>query len=203
MRGRLPSYTPSGRGSRYCSSAMLGSGSLGIGENEKWPPDAERKKSPDARPGLRRELEMSNEGIIWTDLSLFPSKAVAKNGISIGLRSGVALGGSRWCSDSSGFGNYYFVTIASCSLVHFGSCTGMDIGRQASISPSFASVLERSEGCDRIALILQGGGALGAYQAGVYQALHEGCIEPDWVTGDRSGGSIPRSLPETVRNSGW
>ena len=30
---------------------------------------------------------------------------------------------------------------------------------------------------------MQGGGALGAYQAGVYQALHEAGIEPDWVTG--------------------
>lgn len=41
----------------------------------------------------------------------------------------------------------------------------------------------RPEGCDRIALVLQGGGALGAYQAGVYQALHERGIEPDWVSG--------------------
>ena len=32
-------------------------------------------------------------------------------------------------------------------------------------------------------MVLQGGGALGAYQAGVYQALHEGGIEPDWVSG--------------------
>ncbi len=37
--------------------------------------------------------------------------------------------------------------------------------------------------CDQIALIFQGGGALGAYQAGVYEALHEANIEPDWVTG--------------------
>jgi NTE family protein len=41
----------------------------------------------------------------------------------------------------------------------------------------------RPERCDRIALVLQGGGALGAYQAGVYQALHEASIEPDWVSG--------------------
>jgi NTE family protein len=41
----------------------------------------------------------------------------------------------------------------------------------------------RPEHCDRIALVLQGGGALGAYQAGVYQALHEADIEPDWVAG--------------------
>src|SRR5882757_4953860 len=41
----------------------------------------------------------------------------------------------------------------------------------------------RPDGCDRIALVLQGGGALGAYQAGVYQALHEADIEPDWVSG--------------------
>ncbi len=32
-------------------------------------------------------------------------------------------------------------------------------------------------------LVLQGGGALGNYQAGVYQALHEAGIEPDWVIG--------------------
>jgi NTE family protein len=41
----------------------------------------------------------------------------------------------------------------------------------------------RPDGCERIALGLQGGGALGAYQAGVYQALHEADIEPDWVSG--------------------
>jgi NTE family protein len=36
-------------------------------------------------------------------------------------------------------------------------------------------------------LVLQGGGALGAYQAGVYQALHEAGIEPDWVIGTSIG----------------
>ena len=36
---------------------------------------------------------------------------------------------------------------------------------------------------ERIALLLQGGGALGAYQAGVYAALSEADLEPDWVTG--------------------
>ena len=41
----------------------------------------------------------------------------------------------------------------------------------------------RPQRCDRVALVLQGGGALGAYQAGVYQALHEARIEPDWVCG--------------------
>jgi NTE family protein len=41
----------------------------------------------------------------------------------------------------------------------------------------------RPERCDRIALVLQGGGALGAYQAGVYEALHEANIEPDYVSG--------------------
>ncbi len=32
---------------------------------------------------------------------------------------------------------------------------------------------------DQVALVLQGGGALGAYQAGVYEALHEAGLEPD------------------------
>ena len=34
-----------------------------------------------------------------------------------------------------------------------------------------------------IALLLQGGGALGAYQAGVYERLSEAGIEPTWVAG--------------------
>ena len=41
----------------------------------------------------------------------------------------------------------------------------------------------RPKDCDVIGLVLQGGGALGAYQAGVYQALHEAGLEPDWVAG--------------------
>ena len=45
----------------------------------------------------------------------------------------------------------------------------------------------------QIVLVLQGGGALGAYQAGVYQALHEAGIEPDWVIGT-SIGAINASL---------
>jgi NTE family protein len=36
---------------------------------------------------------------------------------------------------------------------------------------------------ERIALLLQGGGALGAYQAGVYQALAEANLHPDCVAG--------------------
>jgi NTE family protein len=39
----------------------------------------------------------------------------------------------------------------------------------------------------QVVLVLQGGGALGAYQAGVYQALHEADIEPDWVIGTSIG----------------
>src|SRR5262252_6044991 len=39
----------------------------------------------------------------------------------------------------------------------------------------------------QIVLVLQGGGALGAYQVGVYQAMHEAGIEPDWVIGTSIG----------------
>src|ERR1700755_3502430 len=34
-----------------------------------------------------------------------------------------------------------------------------------------------------VILALQGGGALGAFQVGAYQALHENKYEPDWATG--------------------
>jgi NTE family protein len=39
----------------------------------------------------------------------------------------------------------------------------------------------------RVALVLQGGGALGAYQAGVYQAMHEHRLAPDWIVGTSIG----------------
>jgi len=39
----------------------------------------------------------------------------------------------------------------------------------------------------QVVLVLQGGGALGAYQVGVYEAMHEAGIEPDWVIGTSIG----------------
>jgi NTE family protein len=59
---------------------------------------------------------------------------------------------------------------------------------------------EPTPGYGQIVLVLQGGGALGAYQAGVYQALHEAGIEPDWVIGTSIGavnaGLIAGNAPE-------
>ncbi len=49
--------------------------------------------------------------------------------------------------------------------------------------PDISASPWRPAGCTGISLVLQGGGALGAYQAGVYQALHEAGLEPDWVAG--------------------
>ena len=54
----------------------------------------------------------------------------------------------------------------------------------------------------RVALVLQGGGALGAYQAGVYQALHEHGMTPDWVVGTSIGAinaAIIAGNPREVR----
>ena len=41
---------------------------------------------------------------------------------------------------------------------------------------------------ERVALVLQGGGALGAYQAGVYQAIDEARIGVHWLCGTSIGG---------------
>src|SRR5262245_18997742 len=53
----------------------------------------------------------------------------------------------------------------------------------------------------QVVLVLQGGGALGAYQGGVYQALHEAGIEPDWIVGTSigaiNGGIIAGNEPTT------
>src|SRR5580704_8438672 len=58
-----------------------------------------------------------------------------------------------------------------------------------------------------IALLLQGGGALGAYQAGVYEALAEADLHPDWTAGISIGainaalvaGNPPESRVEKLR----
>jgi NTE family protein len=60
---------------------------------------------------------------------------------------------------------------------------------------------------ESIALLLQGGGALGAYQAGVYQALTEHRIEPTWIAGISIGainaaiiaGNAPEERVERLR----
>jgi len=60
--------------------------------------------------------------------------------------------------------------------------------------PSEIPNLQKSAAASgQIVLVLQGGGALGAYQAGVYQAMHEAGIEPDWIIGT-SIGAINASL---------
>src|SRR5215469_15463049 len=50
-----------------------------------------------------------------------------------------------------------------------------------------STVVEPPKFPGQIVLVFQGGGALGAYQGGVYQALHEAGIEPDWVIGTSIG----------------
>ena len=60
-------------------------------------------------------------------------------------------------------------------------------------SPMLADARRKPSSERQIVLVLQGGGALGAYQAGVYQALHEAGIEPDWIIGT-SIGAINASL---------
>ncbi len=60
---------------------------------------------------------------------------------------------------------------------------------------------------DCIALLLQGGGALGFYQAGVYEALAEANLHPDWVAGISIGainsaiiaGNAPAERVEKLR----
>ncbi|MFC6758478.1 hypothetical protein ACFQFQ_01500 [Sulfitobacter porphyrae] len=49
-----------------------------------------------------------------------------------------------------------------------------------------------SEIRENIVLVLQGGGALGAYQAGAYEALAAAGLGPDWVAAFRSARSTPR-----------
>jgi NTE family protein len=61
---------------------------------------------------------------------------------------------------------------------------------------------ERSLPFESVALVLQGGGALGAYQAGVYEALAEAGIHPNWIAGVSVGainGAIIAGNPPNSR----
>src|ERR1700687_3740453 len=61
---------------------------------------------------------------------------------------------------------------------------------------------------ESIALLLQGGGALGAYQAGVYEALAEAELHPDWIAGISIGaingaliaGNAPEARVDKLRS---
>jgi len=55
------------------------------------------------------------------------------------------------------------------------------------------ALAEEVKALGQTVLVLQGGGALGAYQVGVYEALHEAGVAPDWVIGT-SIGAINASL---------
>jgi len=56
--------------------------------------------------------------------------------------------------------------------------------RKPSASASPAQSARRYE---RVALVMQGGGALGAYQCGVYEAMHRAGIHPGWFAGTSIG----------------
>ena len=58
---------------------------------------------------------------------------------------------------------------------------------------SQSRTLDRASLPGQVVLVLQGGGALGSYQAGVYQALQQAGVEPDWIVGT-SIGAINASL---------
>jgi NTE family protein len=49
------------------------------------------------------------------------------------------------------------------------------------------SAAQRAQDYQQVALVLQGGGALGAYQCGVYEALHDAGIRPGWFAGTSIG----------------
>jgi NTE family protein len=55
---------------------------------------------------------------------------------------------------------------------------------------------------DERVLVLQGGGALGAYQAGMFEAPTQAQLEPDWIeTIAHGGGSAitnPLRLPDSI-----
>ena len=79
----------------------------------------------------------------------------------------------------------------------------MNLDQPTDVSAASTTIKEKGQ----FVLVFQGGGALGAYQAGVYQALHEAGIEPDWIIGTSIGainasiiaGNAPANRLERLR----
>lgn len=79
--------------------------------------------------------------------------------------------------------------------------------RRSKKTASAAKAAKASALPGQVVLVLQGGGALGAYQVGVYEAMHEAGIEPDWVIGTSIGainaaliaGNAPQNRMERLR----
>ncbi len=67
------------------------------------------------------------------------------------------------------------------------SASPEDRSEPTNSEPAAAKGPPISKSLGQIVLVLQGGGALGAYQAGVYEAMHEAGIEPDWIIGTSIG----------------
>lgn len=57
----------------------------------------------------------------------------------------------------------------------------MATDKPKTVAPTLAQAVKHTYPV--VALVLQGGGALGAYQAGVYQALDEAGLQPNWIAG--------------------
>jgi NTE family protein len=83
-------------------------------------------------------------------------------------------------------------------------------GRGSALTRHIMQVTRKSlpPHCSRVGLVLQGGGALGAYQAGVYATLADGGYEPDWIAGVSIGaingaliaGNPPERRTERLRH---
>jgi NTE family protein len=84
---------------------------------------------------------------------------------------------------------------------------GCPTRRLSPIAGDMASATRPRPPFECIALVLQGGGALGAYQAGVYEALAEADLHPDWISGISIGaingaliaGNAPQERVDKVR----
>src|ERR1700688_3906594 len=62
-----------------------------------------------------------------------------------------------------------------------------EVMNQLSSTESLGKGAKRVLPFQGIVLVFQGGGALGAYQAGVFQAIHEANIGVDWICGTSIG----------------
>src|SRR3546814_13232714 len=74
----------------------------------------------------------------------------------------------------------------------------LDASGMSEKTTASGGVLAKVAAYPAVALVLQGGGALGAYQCGVYQGLHEAGIRPNWLAGI-SIGAINAAIIEIGR----
>ena len=152
---------------------------------------------------IRRELPTPMQ-------SVWPTARPSEHRRSSVLHRAAAARSKNFVQCNISYGDTIATRVVTSSP--FVGVSSLDLGRPARAA-SFSTAWRQGDDMhrtSRIALVLGGGNALGAYHAGAYEHLHQNGIRPDWIVGASIGavmgailaGNALRSVSTSSTNSG-